>query len=295
MLNILSRKFVARYCASSVSEDRNRAKCKQPSSVSAFVRQQWVYVAILGACTQFTAVFNCLSYLLNCWENLFWIARLVDAIAGMQINSINFRLHDLLEQLCRCFDLSTTIWAFMKFQVFNDSYPEPRFRIRSCLRTFKTNLQSLNVQTCRTKTFFPRFFRFEIEFDIWLVFEIWSASQVAESQASENRYQSKTSCLRKKLTAETCRRDSCGNRFDSRVRWLNEMFHLWRFLVKKKLQDHLPMTKRAVGKRCDIMQMIKTYKTLVKSFELWASRCQTWSHDAGKERLGNISTKTIGD
>lgn len=48
---------------------------------------------------------------------------------------------------------------------------------------------------------------------------------------------------------------------NARVRWLS----LFRSLMEisdflSKLQDHLPMTKRAVGKRCDIMQMIKLIK-----------------------------------
>lgn len=175
-----------------------------------------------------------------------------DAIAGMQINSINFRLNDLLEQLCRCFDLSTTIWAFMKFQVFNDSYPEPRFCICSCLRTFKTNIRSLNVPTWLTKTFSEIFLIWDW---VWhLASPRYSARRWVTFETGTNRKQVvyEKHWLAKRVSAILAE-------IDARVRWLDD-FSFVEISRQKKLQDHLPMTKRAVGKRCDIMQMIKLIK-----------------------------------
>lgn len=154
-------------------------------------------------------------------------ARLADAVAGMQINSINFRLHELLEQLCRCFDLSTTIWAFMKFQVFNDSYPEPRFCIRSCLRTFKTNLGSLNVQTWPTETFSAIF---PIGDCVWHLTCRRFGAPVAESQMTE------TGTSRKQVVYEKIDCRNVSPRFlrkSMREFVGSAILRLWRFLVKK--------------------------------------------------------------
>lgn len=144
-------------------------------------------------------------------------ARLAEAIAGMQINSINFRLNDLLEQLASiCQRPFERLWNF-RF-LTTGSHPEPRdfaFAVVSLL--FKSPIAA-TVSVTDGKLLRKRdFFRIREDWAWHLTRrDVKRQFGLAESHWKPVRVEPKTSCLRKKgFTAKTCLRDSCGNQCES--------------------------------------------------------------------------------
>lgn len=143
-------------------------------------------------------------------------ARLADAIAGMQIISINFRLNDLLEQLCRASICQRPFERFMKFQVFNDQLSPWVEILHSQLSPYFQNKSRIAAHAIEKRKLYWEIFPNRDR--LGLTFDSSDAKRqfgLAESHWKPVRSE-KTSCLQKNcLTAKTCPQDSCGNQCES--------------------------------------------------------------------------------